>query len=277
MDVRFLVTFLEVAETRHFGKAAENLYLTQSAVSARIKQLEEYFNSALFVRNRNSLQLTKAGEKLLPFAESLARTLHQARQSLSDDNVQQLTLAATPNGWGMLLKQILSELQSQFSDLVVKADLYSNEQLVRLVHEHVVDIAITTQPFKSDDVTTVELSESPMALYATPNLADNDMQKHFVYMEWGKKYNDRVDKTLPFAKNAKLRTSALDIALQYLSQNPGAVLLPSDFCQPQIASLGLEQRQVFNDLPLKCYLTYLKETQNTWLQEVMDFLTSRSV
>jgi hypothetical protein len=49
MDIRFLVTFMEVAQTRHFGKAAENLYLTQSAVSARIKQLEEYFNAALFV------------------------------------------------------------------------------------------------------------------------------------------------------------------------------------------------------------------------------------
>ena len=66
MDIDLLKTFVEVVRTRHFGKAAENLYLTQSAVSARIKQLEEYFNSALFVRNRNSLQLTAAGEKLLP-------------------------------------------------------------------------------------------------------------------------------------------------------------------------------------------------------------------
>ena len=48
MDIRFLTTFIEVAKTRHFGKAAENLYLTQSAVSARIKLLEEYFHTTLF-------------------------------------------------------------------------------------------------------------------------------------------------------------------------------------------------------------------------------------
>ncbi len=40
MDIQLLKTFLEVKATRHFGRAAENLYLTQAAVSARIKQLE---------------------------------------------------------------------------------------------------------------------------------------------------------------------------------------------------------------------------------------------
>ncbi|WP_082881977.1 LysR family transcriptional regulator [Oleiphilus sp. HI0043] len=39
MDIELLRTFLEVKNTRHFGKAAEHLYLTQAAVSARIKQL----------------------------------------------------------------------------------------------------------------------------------------------------------------------------------------------------------------------------------------------
>ena len=82
MDIRFLTTFIEVVKTRHFGKAAENLYLTQSAVSARIKQLEEYFHTTLFIRHRNSIQLTPAGEKLLPFAEQLNDTLQQAKQEL---------------------------------------------------------------------------------------------------------------------------------------------------------------------------------------------------
>ena len=41
MDIDLLRTFLEVYRTRHFGRTAENLYLTQSAVSARIRLLEE--------------------------------------------------------------------------------------------------------------------------------------------------------------------------------------------------------------------------------------------
>lgn len=276
MDVRFLVTFLEVAETRHFGKAAENLYLTQSAVSARIKQLEEYFNSALFIRNRNSLQLTSAGEKLVPFAESLASTLREARDSLSDDNIQQLTFAATPNGWGIFLKQHLADIQREFGELVVKADLCTNEQLVRAVHEHAVDFAIATQPFKSDDVKTIQLCHSPLALFASPQLSDDDVKRHFVYLEWGKKYNELVDKALPFARYAKLRTSALNIVFEHIATQAAAVVLPVDLCQQDAARLGLEQRQSLPGMALTCYLMYLKDTPNSSMKEVVEFLTSKT-
>ncbi|MGR5543027.1 LysR family transcriptional regulator, partial [Vibrio campbellii] len=61
MDVKVFRTFLEVARTKHFGKASENLYITQAAVSARIKQLENYFDTQLFTRDRNNIKLTSAG------------------------------------------------------------------------------------------------------------------------------------------------------------------------------------------------------------------------
>ncbi|MGL5048089.1 MAG: LysR family transcriptional regulator, partial [Shewanella sp.] len=58
MDTDLLKTFLEVSRTRHFGKAAENLYLTRSAVSFRVKQLESILGVALFERQRNNIQPT---------------------------------------------------------------------------------------------------------------------------------------------------------------------------------------------------------------------------
>ena len=66
MDTELLKTFLEVSRTRHFGRAAEALYLTQSAVSFRIRQLENQLGVNLFTRHRNNIRLTTAGEKLLP-------------------------------------------------------------------------------------------------------------------------------------------------------------------------------------------------------------------
>ena len=66
MDIDLLKTFVEVVRTRHFGKAAENLYITQSAVSFRIRQLEQGLGVNLFIRQRNNIQLTAPGERLLP-------------------------------------------------------------------------------------------------------------------------------------------------------------------------------------------------------------------
>lgn len=74
MDTELLKTFPEVSRTRHFGRAAEALYLTQSAVSFRIRQLENQLGVNLFTRHRNNIRLTTAGEKLLPYAETLMNT-----------------------------------------------------------------------------------------------------------------------------------------------------------------------------------------------------------
>ncbi|CAK8739831.1 HTH-type transcriptional regulator HdfR [Sodalis praecaptivus] len=66
MDTELLKTFLEVSRTRHFGRAAEALYLTQSAVSFRIRQLETQLGVSLFTRYRNNIRLTAAGNACCP-------------------------------------------------------------------------------------------------------------------------------------------------------------------------------------------------------------------
>lgn len=58
MDIKIYKTFISVAENRHFGRAAEQLYITQAAVSARIKQLEEFYSTPMFIRDKNNLMLT---------------------------------------------------------------------------------------------------------------------------------------------------------------------------------------------------------------------------
>jgi DNA-binding transcriptional LysR family regulator len=83
LDTELLKTFLEVQKTRHFGKAAENLYLTQSAVSFRVRQLEQSLGVTLFSRFRNNIQLTAAGELLLPHAQAVLGAIQTAKQQLN--------------------------------------------------------------------------------------------------------------------------------------------------------------------------------------------------
>ena len=94
MDISLLKTFLEVARTRHFSRAADALFLTQSAVSARIKQLEEILGAELFVRKRNDIQLTPAGNRLLQHAETLLKGWERARQSVALDPDLSASLSA---------------------------------------------------------------------------------------------------------------------------------------------------------------------------------------
>jgi DNA-binding transcriptional LysR family regulator len=96
MDTDLLRTFIEVSKTRHFGRAAENLYLTQSAVSFRIRQLEQQLGVSLFARHRNNIQLTQSGEHLLPYAETILQTLGRAALRLLIILQGEWTTSASP-------------------------------------------------------------------------------------------------------------------------------------------------------------------------------------
>ena len=63
MDIDLLRTFLEVERLRHFRKAADELFITQAAVSSRIKLLEEILGVQLFTRQKRQIDLTPQGHR----------------------------------------------------------------------------------------------------------------------------------------------------------------------------------------------------------------------
>ena len=95
MDIQHLKAFIAVACTKNLTQAAEKLFLSHPAVSAQIKALESDVGTVLFVRTNNGMQLTRAGEVLLPEAEALLQHKHrleQFAQPLSADYVHSVQL-----------------------------------------------------------------------------------------------------------------------------------------------------------------------------------------
>ena len=84
MDSNSLQAFVTVADKESFSLAAEQLFLTQSAISKRIALLEEQLDSKLFDRIGRKVSLTEAGNTLLPQARQILRQLQDAKRSLHD-------------------------------------------------------------------------------------------------------------------------------------------------------------------------------------------------
>lgn len=134
MDTELLKTFLEVSRTRHFGRAAESLYLTQSAVSFRIRQLENQLGVNLFTRHRNNIRLTAAGEKLLPYAETLMSTWQAARKEVAHTSRHnEFSIGASASLWECMLNQWLGRLyqnQDVHTGLQFEARIAQRQSLV---------------------------------------------------------------------------------------------------------------------------------------------------
>ena len=84
MEIDQIETFLAVGTFGGFHRAAQALRVSQPAVSARIKALEESLGATLFTRSRAGLTLSEAGRILKPYAEQLLRTASLARQAVHE-------------------------------------------------------------------------------------------------------------------------------------------------------------------------------------------------
>ena len=274
MDIRFLTTLIEVAKTRHFGKAAENLYLTQSAVSARIKLLEEYFHTTLFIRQRNSIQLTQSGEKLLPYAQQLCETLNDAKQELQIQSSEYVVCGATQLASELILPEVLSKLHNAFPDWSVKAEALSLDGLSRQLHERVLDIAFSTEPLKSEDVVSSVLIDSPLALYVVGEASVEVIPSEFVAIDWGAKAREWLLTHYPQLRDAKLSTNSLALAVDNLNKDGGVALLPTFIEHSATDTNGWQKIEQLEGITMKVYLHSMKQVRRVGLGAIIDSVSS---
>ncbi|CAH0529596.1 LysR family transcriptional regulator [Vibrio hippocampi] len=263
MDVKVFQTFLEVAKEKHFGRASENLYITQAAVSARIKQLEEYFDTQLFARHRNNIQLTSAGERLVSYAETMVSTLKQATfdLSLESNKAQQLTLGGTPNIWDAYLQNFLSQVTGTLSGYGFVAESLSREQLNRKLLDRTLDVALSFDPFKVDEFSCNQIGELSLVLVSTDirKLA-NAFDDKYVYVEWGTQFSFEHAQRHANIPAPYLRTSTGRIALDFILEKGGCAYLPNALVMPLLESGQLHKVKGAEAWIRPLYMSYRKNS-----------------
>ncbi|MDA0150900.1 LysR family transcriptional regulator [Vibrio sp. Makdt] len=263
MDVKVFRTFLEVARVRHFGRAAENLYLTQAAVSARIKQLEGYFDTQLFIRDRNNIKLTSSGERLIGYAEVMVSTLQQAKfeLSLESGKALQLTLGGTPNIWDAYLQNCLSVVTDSFGGYGFMAEVMGREQLNRNLLERTLDMAFAFDQIKAEELNCKKVADLVLVLVSTqPDDLESVFQHKYVYVDWGTRFGSEHAERHPKVPAPYLRTSTARIALDFILEKGGSAYLPVSLVEPFIESGQLHKVKGVEDWYRPVYLSYRKNS-----------------
>ncbi len=262
MDVKVFRTFLELAKVRHFGRAADNLYITQAAVSARIKQLEGYFDTQLFIRDRNNIKLTSAGERLIGYAEVMVTTLQQAKLELSleDGKALQLTMGGTPNVWDAYLQNCLSVVADAFAGYGFMAEVMGREGLSRSLHERTLDMGFAFDPIKADELSCKQVAETVLVLVTSDSSyqLDSVFKEQYVYVDWGTKFTIEHAERHPKIPAPYLRTSTARIALDFILEKGGSAYLPASLVAPFLQNGQLHKVEGVEDWHRPIYLSYRK-------------------
>jgi DNA-binding transcriptional LysR family regulator len=147
MDIQALTAFIAVAELQSFSLAADQLYLTQPAISKRIKGLEEQLNSPLFDRHNRSLSLTNTGLSLLPKAREIVQLVSDTRLSMRNLSHQvegRLKLGTSHHIGLHRLPPYLKSFVSQFPQAELNLSFMNSESAYQAIAQRQVELALTT-------------------------------------------------------------------------------------------------------------------------------------
>ncbi|QAV23272.1 HTH-type transcriptional regulator HdfR [Proteus hauseri] len=226
MDTELLKTFLEVSKTRHFGRAAESLYLTQSAVSFRIRQLETQLGTNLFTRHRNNIRLTVAGERLIPYAESLMNTWLLAKKEISHASQHsELSIGATASLWEAYLTSWLQESYLDKKELRIESRVSTRQSLVKQLHARELDLLFTTEAPKMDELESKIIGNIAFQLMKISS--DNtDKTAQFIKIEWSADFYPSLQNDIDKKTDPILTTNSAVIAYQLMKTTHAVAFLP---------------------------------------------------
>jgi DNA-binding transcriptional LysR family regulator len=192
METRYLKTLVVAAETGNFSRTAEILNLTQSAVSQRVKFLEEHFGQQLFDRASTGLVLTRIGARII----GKARAILTREQELLDElerfsSEKRLSLCCTPTFGTAYLPQVLNRFLLQNADLDDLKFIFAQpDQAIKGLLEGDFDLAVIEycQDLELEGLFIKSLPEDQLVFIGAPQLGLGeetvhleDLQRHRLY------------------------------------------------------------------------------------------------
>ena len=177
ITIRQLQVFEAVARQLSYTRAAEELHLTQPAVSMQVKQLESSVGLSLFEQLGKRVFMTQAGETMLRHAQTIMRHLATAREEMDelkgvDSGRLRIAVASTVNYFATRLLATFTRLHPSVQ---VTLDVTNRETLLQKLEDNQPDVVLMGKPPKDLDLDADAFMDNPLIMIARP---DHPLSKH---------------------------------------------------------------------------------------------------
>lgn len=170
VSLRQLRVFEAVARHLSYTRAAEELHLSQPAVSMQVRQLEDEVGLPLFEKLGKAISLTEAGREIYHYSRSINRALQDMEEvmaSLKGVSRGRLSVAVASTV-NYFAPRLLGIFHQRYPGISLKLDVTNREQLLRLLEANSVDMVLMGQPPEGVDVESEAFMENPLVLIAPP-------------------------------------------------------------------------------------------------------------
>ena len=293
MELRNLITFINVAELGSFTKAAEQLGYSQSTISFQIKQLEEELNCLLFERINHTITLTQRGHELISYAHQVLTLTEEFKENLEEDKSYSghIHIVTPDSVCDDMIHRNYIDFHSKFPDISIKFTTADTSAMFDMLDHNEADIIITldAHSYQKDYIIAKEqllsmhfVANAKSRFAGVKNLSINDIiNEPFILTEYGQGYRRVFDKEL--AKKSLEITPVLEIGrtdmiTALIAQADMISFLPDfvteklvasgELCYLDICDMNVEiwkqliyHKNKWMSKSLKVIIDYIKETE----------------
>lgn len=250
MDVGRIEAFVQVARTGSISRAAEVLFVTQPALTARLQGLERSLDATLLHRGRHGSRLTEAGRALLPHAERALAALDRGREAVADvseGSGGRLTIGAAPAVSTYVLPAMLHRFQASHPRVRLSVRSGHSEEVLDMVLRDEVEIGLM-RPIQHAGITATLLYEDELVLVVPRGhrfVTEGHVRmaqlasEHLILFDRTSSYHEltsAIVRQAGIAPRGQLEVDNIDAAKRMVEQRLGIALLPLTSVSAEIGS-----------------------------------------
>jgi len=177
MELRQLKYFVSVARHGSFTAAAADLHVSQPALGAQVKKLEEDLGVDLFSRSFHGVELTQAGTRFLNHAEDILEKVDFASRDISEFQCKVegvINIGVTPSSGRVLLPSILDECSTRYPDIRLSCRQGYSDEMIKLVKNGDVTLAFSHEDGSEENLTAIPMLAQELCLIGPPDIVGNN-------------------------------------------------------------------------------------------------------
>jgi len=247
MNLRDLSYLVAVAELRNFSQAADQCSIGQPTLSTQIKKLEDYLGVDLFVREKNSVEVTETCQEILPIAKRILADVQGIRQiaiHANDKHRNMLSLGAFPSLASYVLPEYVFRIKQHYPDLKLQLVEEKTNSLIDLLLGKKLDAALLALPVENNSLECRILFEDPFTLavgidHPLANQEEIDLnmaaKENLLLLDEGHCLRDQALKLCDPSRFVEhdFRASSLETLRFMVKNGVGITLMPSVAVQPE--------------------------------------------
>ena len=266
MNLVNLQTFLKIVETGNLVRASVALNVTQSTVTARLKQLEEELGQSLLHRHKTGVALTNPGHKLKTYAEVMMGLWRQIRLDVSlpkeIDGI--CNLGCEHDLWGSLGREVrgqIIDLQMLTLLSIIPGDAVA---LDKMLTTRMIEAAITYTPMASSGRTVRTVAKENLVLFSNRPETSARADPLYICVDLGEKFRAAHTAAYSDAGVAKTSYGSPGWAIDHILRYGGSAYLPEQLAEPY-----LQRGELFKvpDTPIferEIYFVMLSDESKVW-------------